>query len=139
MLSIAIVDSGPLLAVANSADPAHRACVDILQEPGLRLVIPALCVAEVGYLLGTRHGPAAEARFLRGLEAFDVEAPRSQDWPRIAELIERYADFPLGGVDAAVIALAERLDTDLLITLDRRHFTVVQPRHRPRLRLLPEP
>jgi predicted nucleic acid-binding protein len=138
MLSIAIVDSGPLLAIANSADPAHRACVEALQEPGLRLVIPALCVAEVAYLLGRRQGPRVEARFLQGLEGFDVEAPRSEDWPRIAELVELYEDFPLGGVDASVVALAERLDTDLLITLDRRHFSVVQPRHRPRFRLLPE-
>jgi predicted nucleic acid-binding protein len=139
MLSIAIVDSGPLLAAANSADPAHRACVDALQEPELRLVIPTLCVAEVAYLLGSRHGPTVEARFLQGLDGFDVAAPRSEDWPRIAELVELYADFPLGGVDASVVALAERLDTDLLITLDRRHFSVVQPRHRPRFRLLPEP
>src|SRR5687768_15611810 len=39
-----------------------------------------------------------------------------------AELVRQYADFPLGAVDASVIALAERMDVHQL-TLDRRHFT----------------
>ena len=47
------------------------------------------------------------------------------------------ADFSLGGTDASVIALAERLKTELVITLDRRHFGSVRPRHAPALRLLP--
>lgn len=100
--------------------------------------MPALVVAEVTYLVGTRIGPLAEAGFLRGLHAIDVEAPSIEDWPRAAELVEQYADFPLGGTDASVVVLAERLDTDLVITFDRRHFGAVRPRHRPALRLLPE-
>jgi predicted nucleic acid-binding protein len=38
---------------------------------------------------------------------------------------------------ASVVARAERLDTDLVITLDRRHFAAIRPRHPPALRLLP--
>lgn len=95
-------------------------------------------VAEVTYLIATRLGPGAEAAFLRGLEVLDVETPSVEDWPRIAELVEQYADFPLGGADASVVALAERLDTDVVITFDRRHLGAVSPRHRSALRLLPE-
>jgi hypothetical protein len=36
-----------------------------------------------------------------------------------------------------VISLAERLNTDLVITLDRRHFGAVRPRHCRAFRLLP--
>jgi predicted nucleic acid-binding protein len=139
MTSIAIVDSGALIAVANSADPAHQACLSLLQNPDYQLVIPALCVAEAAYLIQQQRGPRIEARFLRGLESFDVQAPLAQDWPRIGELVERYADFPLGGTDASVVTLAERLRTELVITLDHRHFNTVQPRHCKRLRLLPDP
>lgn len=101
-------------------------------------MIPALVVAEVTYMVGRRLGATAEAGFVRGLADFDVEAPTPEDWPRIAELVEQYADFPLGGVDASVVALAERLGTDLVVTLDRRHFRAVRPRHAPAFRLLPE-
>ncbi len=138
MISIAVVDSGPLLAVANRADPDHQRCADALADPTLRLVIPALCVAEVSYLLGRRAGAAAEARFLSGLAELQVEAPAPWEWERIAELVDQYARFPLGGTDASVVALAERFETDLVVTLDRRHFSVVSPRHCERFHLLPE-
>ena len=133
-----VVDAGPLYAAANSKDPAHDRCVQALQRGDLAPVIPALVVTEVTQLLGSRYGPKAEARFLRGLAGFAVESPSPEDFTRVAELVDRYADFPLGGVDASVIALAERLDTPLVLTLDRRHFAAVKPAHRDALVLLPE-
>ncbi len=138
MTSLAIVDTGPLLATVNRADPDHLACLAVLESSTLDFLIPALCVAEATYLVGRRHGPSVEASFLRGLEGFDVQAPRPEDWLRIAELVETYADLPLGGTDASVVALAERHEADAILTLDRRHFTVVRPRHGD-IRLLPEP
>ncbi len=139
MISIAIVDSGPLIATANRSDPLHRACLTALADPANHLVIPALCIAEVAYFIQQRQGAEIEARFLRGLEGFDVQAPLPDDWGRIAELVELYSDFPLGGVDASVVALAERLETDQIITLDRRHFSAIRPRHCSHFQLLPKP
>jgi len=137
MSTLAIVDAGPLYAAADADDHDHRACVAALQREDLRLVVPALVVAEATYFVGRRLGSAAEAAFLRGIGQLDVEGPSSEDFPRIAELVEQYADFPLGGTDASVIALAERLDADTIVTLDHRHFAAVAPRHRNALELLP--
>ena len=97
-----------------------------------------MVVAEVTYLVGSRLGARVEAAFLASLTGLDVEVPTATDWPRIAELVGQYADFPLGGTDASVIALAERLGTDVIITLDRRHFGAVRPAHWHAWRLLPE-
>jgi predicted nucleic acid-binding protein len=127
-----------LYAVADADDADHERSFAVLRRTDLHLVVPALVVAEVSYLLESRAGSAAEAAFLRGLADLDVEAPLATDWPRIAELVEQYADFPLGGTDASVVALAERLRTDLVITLDRRPFGAVRPRHCPALQLLPD-
>lgn len=55
----------------------------------------------------------------------------------MADLVAEYADLPLGTTDAAVVALAERFAVTELATLDRRHFTVVRPRHTAALALLP--
>jgi len=55
----------------------------------------------------------------------------------MGELILQYADFPLGAVDASVIAVAERFGVARVATLDRRHFSVVKPTHVPALTLLP--
>jgi predicted nucleic acid-binding protein len=56
---------------------------------------------------------------------------------RIAELVAGYRDLPLGTVDASVIVVAERLGATEVATLDRRHFSVVRPRHEVALALLP--
>lgn len=134
---IAVVDAGPLYAVADSGDADHRPCRDVLERGDLALVIPALAVCEATWLVGRRLGPKAEAAFLRGLSSFDVVAPDEADLKRMAELVVRYRDFPLGGTDASVIVLAERMATDLVVTLDRRHFGAVKPRHCPRFEILP--
>jgi uncharacterized protein len=134
---LAVVDAGPLYATADADDEDHDACRGVLSRADLRLVIPALVVAEATYFIGSRLGAQAEAAFLRSLGAFDVEGPAAEDFDRIAELVETYADFPLGGTDASVIALAERIGATIAITLDRRHFAAIRPRHVEALELLP--
>lgn len=96
-------------------------------------------VTEVAYLLGSRLGPEAEVRFLGDLAAgaFSVEPVAAADWLRIAELVARYRDLPLGTVDASVVAAAERLGVREVATVDRRHFTVVRPHHVEAFTLLP--
>ena len=47
-----------------------------------------------------------------------------QDIARVRDLIHRYADLPLGVVDASVVACAER-NGGRVLTLDLRHFGVV--------------
>jgi predicted nucleic acid-binding protein len=137
MSRLAIVDAGPLYAAADADDADHAASVAALADPELRLVVPALVVAEATYFVGRRLGPAAEAAFVRGLSDLDVEAPAREDFSRISELVEQYADSPLGGTDASVIALAERLEASVIVTLDRRHFAAVSPAHREAFELLP--
>jgi predicted nucleic acid-binding protein len=94
-------------------------------------VVPTLVITEAAYLIATRLGADAEARFLGDLAAgaFMVEPVDPADWLRIAELVSRYRNPPLGTVDASVVAAAERLGILEVATVDRRHFSVVRPRH----------
>lgn len=135
---IAIVDAGPLYAAVDIDDDDHVRCLEVLQRADLELVVPALVIAEVTYLVGRRLGATIEAAFLRGLSIVEVEAPSVEDWPAIASLVERYGDFPLGGTGASVAVLAERLGTDLIVTLDRRHFNAMRMNDGRPFRLLPE-
>lgn len=137
MQKLAVVDTGPLYAAVDTDDASHVSALATIARPDLRLVVPALVVAEATYFVGRRLGAAAEAGFLSGLSAFDVEGPSEEDFARMAELVERYADFPLGGTDASVIALAERLGAAVVVTLDRRHFGAVTPRHTEAFEILP--
>jgi predicted nucleic acid-binding protein len=123
---IAIVDAGPLYAALDVNDHDHRRCLDVLQRPDLDLIIPTLVVTEVCYFAAKNLGADVEAEFLRGLQSTSVETPESEEWMLIADLVERYSDFPLGATDASVAVLAERLGTELIITLDRRHFAALR-------------
>lgn len=69
--------------------------------------------------------PAAiDALFLDLEEGNYILDCGEQDFPRARHLFRRYADLPLGFVDAAVIACAERHGGRVL-TLDSRHVGVV--------------
>jgi predicted nucleic acid-binding protein len=124
--TIAIVDAGPLYASVDEDDLDHARSIAVLRRRDLDLVVPALVIAEVSYLVGKRLGAQIESAFLRGLTALEVEPPAPRDWPAIADLVARYADLRLGTVDASVAVLADRLDTDLIVTLDTRHFGVIR-------------
>ena len=81
-----------------------------------------------------------EAMFLDAVAVGDFEVVNltTADFARMAELVRRYDDLPLGTTDASVIALAERLGIDEIVTLDHRHFRVVRPSHVEALTLLPD-
>jgi uncharacterized protein len=93
------------------------------------LLVPTLVITEVAYLLETRLGVHAEVRFLADLAEGNLiaEPVMAADWLRIAELVARYRDLPLGTADASVVAAAERLGALDVATLDRRHYSVVRP------------
>lgn len=126
-----LVDTGPLVAVANIRDAAHTACVRLLEDAPGPLLVPAPVLTEVCYMLESRCGSQLEADFLSDVADGVIELVDLTriDLRRMAELVRTYADLPLGAVDAAVVATAERLGISDLATLDRRHFSIVRPSH----------
>ena len=134
-----IVDTGPLVAAADRADKDHAACRALLEDDEGPLVTTGLVIAEAAYLITRQLGPAAEAALYSSIIEGDLEvaALGRADWERVRELVTVYASLPLGGTDASVVALAERHGATRVATLDRRHFTVVRPRHAQALELLP--
>ena len=135
-----LVDAGPLIAAANRNDRHHDRCVRTRLNAQTPRLVSGLVIAEVCYMLARDGGATQEAAFLRSFGTGFLTAAelRPADLTRSAELVERYADLPLGGTDASVIALAERLGITQVATLDTRHFRVVRPQHVPALTLLPD-
>ncbi|MFE7117899.1 type II toxin-antitoxin system VapC family toxin [Streptomyces sp. NPDC057654] len=134
-----LLDTGVLYAIADEGDDDHRRCVSHVSALRGRLLVPAPVVAETGWLIERRLGPDDEAVFidLFAVGTLEVVDLVSADYVRIAELLRKYADFPLGTVDAAVVAVAERLRLTEVATIDRRHFSAVRPKHVEAFTLLP--
>ena len=136
---IVLVDTGALFAAVEEADTWHAPMKAWFESSRDDLIVPLTVVQETAHFIGSHRGARAESEFLRSLlrEDLTLEALEAQDVERAATLVKRYADFPLGFVDASIVAVAERLDVISLLTTDRRHFGVIRPAHCERLRLLP--
>lgn len=134
-----ILDTGPLYASLDRSDSDHAACRRLIETAGEPLVIPAPVFVEVDYWIHTRLHPGVLVALLDDIlaGAYIVEDLRPDDYRRIRELCDRYADADVGFVDASVLAVAERLNEPKLATLDHRHFGMMHPRHVDALRLLP--
>lgn len=134
-----LVDSGPLVAAANRRDQDHDRCLSALTSAARPRLVPGPVIAETCYLLARDARPGIEADFLRSFTTgfFEPADLTPEDLARAADLVDEYADLRLGGTDACVVAIAERLGINQLATLDRRHFSVVRPRHVEAFVLLP--
>jgi predicted nucleic acid-binding protein len=123
-----VADAGAIYALYDRKD-RHSAAVGraFECERGL-VVVPAVILGELDYLLREHLGVSAELDFIESVKsgAFLLENLTTEDVTRCHELITTYRDLDLGLADASVIATAERLNIDRILTVDERDFRVVR-------------
>ena len=134
-----IADTGPLYALIDRSDAWHERVAAWWQMSPRTVLVPVTVLPEVSYLLLKRIGSRAEHAFIRAVAdgQFTTEPLEPDDIDRAASLMLQYDSLPLGFVDATVIAIAERLDVRGILTIDHKHFSVVQPLHTKRFVLSP--
>jgi uncharacterized protein len=127
-MSRIICDTSGLLAFFDGAEESNRAVADVIEaEPGPFVVSPFV-MAELDYLLATRRGVAAEIAALTELAggAWEHATFDISDLHNAVDLVQRYADQEIGLADASLVVLAERYETDRILTLDARHLSGVR-------------
>lgn len=126
-----IVDTGPLVAAADRSDAHHDQFRAVIETDTGPLVTTAMVMAETAYLLDRQLGADAEVALYEMVldGALRVEPLTAADWARVRALVDQYRDLRLGGTDAGLVAIAERLGASRVATVDRAHFTVVRPNH----------
>ena len=130
-----VADTGAIVALLDKSDRHHRALIERYREDSGRWVLPWAILPEVDYLVGSYLGSRAEEAFLSDLAdgAFQVEWGRDADLARAHALARQYRDLEMGLVDGVVIAIAERLRAEAIVTLDLRHFGAVSIKGSPAL------
>lgn len=103
---------------------------------------PATVLARACSLIDRFGGPAAEAQFLDAvgdgpLRRFRVIDLLDVDVRRMTELVRQYADRRLGGTDASIVVIAERLGITTVATVNRRDFDNVRPAYIAALNIVP--
>lgn len=134
-----LFDTGPLVAAADQDDDRHQECRALLNQLSGPFLVPLPVLPEVCHFLCKWGPPAAEKVFLEECQdgSLTVVPFLASDLRRATELVRQYEDFPLGFVDASVVATAERLGIERIATLNRKHFSAVRPRHLEAFHLLP--
>jgi predicted nucleic acid-binding protein len=134
-----VLDTGPLLAAIDRADPDHKRCRELIQGTREPRIVPAPVVVELDYWCRTKLATDDFLAFLDDViaGAFRVAELDHVDYARARDLQSRYADNRLGFVDAAVLAVVERMKETKLATLDHRHFSTMHPAHVRSLKLVP--
>jgi uncharacterized protein len=134
-----LVDTSAIVALVDAADDDHQEVTHYVMNAQDVLLVPVTVLPEADYLIAERVGVRGELALLQDIVAggFGLESVTIADVARSAELINQYADSDMGFVDASIVAVAERLAITRILTLDRRHFSMLRPRHCSSFTLVP--
>ena len=134
-----IVDTSALLAFFDSAEPRHRDVARTIEAADETLVVSPYVVAELDYLVATRHGVRAELAVLDELGggAWELACLDAAELRAARTIVDRYTDLQIGLADASNVVLAQRFGQKAIATLDRRHFSVLRALDGSALTLVP--
>ena len=134
-----ILDSGVIFAALDEGDDDHEPCAELLTGSEEQLVIAEPVLVELDYWLRKEASLEVWSLFAEEIEggAYTLWAVTPDVLSKAVALQERFADQPIGFVDAAVFATCETLGEDKVATLDRRHFSVLRTSEGRPLRLVP--
>ncbi len=130
-----VADTGAILALVDADDRHHATIRRLFEDPGAPWVLPWAILPEIDYLLSAHVGARAEEAFLADLASgvFAVEWGDEADLLAAERICRRHRALRIGLVDAVVMAVAERLKAEAIVTLDLRHFGSVRIRGGPKL------
>ncbi|NJK57769.1 MAG: PIN domain-containing protein [Pleurocapsa sp. SU_5_0] len=121
-----IADTSGIIALLDRDDRHHQAAVSAIK--GQKISIPVTVLPEVDYLATKYLGERVARTFLEDInqDNFALLPFELVDLKKATPIMARYRDLPLGLVDASLLVLAERYSIDQILTLDRRHFNLIQ-------------
>jgi predicted nucleic acid-binding protein len=116
-----LVDTGPLVALANKRDKFHLACADYLKNYRGHLLTTWAVLTEFSHLANSVEATLPLYHWIErgGLELMPLgreELVTAIDW------IERYADRPMDLADASLVVAALKTGCTKIWTLDRADF-----------------
>jgi predicted nucleic acid-binding protein len=137
---VIVVDTSAVLQLASSTAERHEDVVRVVQGLAGPFLLSPFVLAELDYMLGSRHGQAEQLALLTEVAegAYELAEFDRADVEAAAVVMRRYADLRVGLADASLVVLAEKHGTVDVLSFDVRHFRAMSgPGGRP-FRLLPD-
>ena len=117
-----LVDAGPLVALFDRRDAAHRRCVETLKSIDEPMATTAPVLTEAFHLLGPSSAGAQGLMEFVSEGGLGVHFLDEETLPRCFELMVQYADAPMDFADASLVAIAESRNSRKVFSIDRRDF-----------------
>src|SRR5215470_5754482 len=136
-MTVAIVDTGPLVALFDRAEQHHRWVAERFDELDAPLLVCEPVLAEAMYLLAGY--PKAQDAVLEFVQngALSVAFRIDEHLDALRRLLQKYKDMPMSLADACVVCMSEIHDRHAVLTLDsdflayRKHGRTSLPLIRP--------
>jgi predicted nucleic acid-binding protein len=132
-----LLDTGALVSLLDRSQARHREFARFFENWRGPVVSSEAVLTEATHLMGrVRGGRSACIDFFLAGGALLVPSTLAT-LRRSRELMEAYQDLPMDFADSTLVVLAEELESDIVLTTDRRDFETYRIAGRKRFRIEP--
>ena len=121
---IAIMDTGPWVALIDRSESRHAECVQWLKNFSGRLYSTEAVLTEVLNLLN--FSIAAQCATLDFVleSVIEIVPANLRSLKKTKNLMKKYADLPMDFADATIVCLAAETGMQNIVTFDRKDFAI---------------
>ncbi len=121
---IAILDTGPWVALIDRSESRHAECVKWLREFSGRLYSTEAVLTEVLYLLNFSISAQCAALDFVLESVVEIVPASTMSLKKTKNLMKKYADLPMDYADATIVCLAAETGMQNVVTFDRKDFAI---------------
>ena len=121
---IAILDTGPWVALIDRSESRHTECVQWLKTFSGRLYSTEAVLTEVLYLLSFSITAQCAALDFILESAVEIVPSSMESLKNVKNLMKKYADLPMDFADATIVCLATETGMHNIVTFDKKNFGI---------------
>jgi predicted nucleic acid-binding protein len=121
---IAILDTGPWVALIDRSESRHAECVQWLKNFSGRLYSTEAVLTEVLYLLNFSIIAQCAALDFILESVVEIVPANTKSLKKTKSLMKKYADLPMDFADATLVCLATDAGIQNIVTFDKKDFAI---------------
>ena len=121
---IAIIDTGPWVALIDRSESRYVECVQWLKNFSGRLYSTEAVLTEVLYILNFSITAQCAALDFVLESVIEMVPSNTKSLIKTKNLMKKYADLPMDFADATIVCLATETRIQNVITFDRKDFSI---------------
>ena len=121
---IAILDTGPWVALIDRSETRHAECVQWLKNFSGSLYSTEAVLTEVLYLLNFSITAQCAALDFVLKSVIEIVPSSTESLKKIKSLMKKYADLPMDFADASIVCLASETGMQYIVTFDKKDFAI---------------